>query len=39
MDMIHGVEINCKFQDTGVVVVNYDTLSNEDVQQTISYNK
>lgn len=39
MDMINGVEINCKFKDTGVVVVNYDTLSNEDVQQTIRYNK
>lgn len=39
LDMINGVEISCKFKDTGVVVVNYDTLGNEDVQDTINFNK
>lgn len=39
LDFIDGAEINCKFQDTGVVVVNHDTLHNEDVQQIIKYNE
>lgn len=39
LDLIDGIDISCKFQDTGVVVVNHETLHNEDVQQIINYNK
>lgn len=39
LDMIGGKEISCKFQDTGVVAVNHDTLHNENIQQIIKYNE
>lgn len=39
LDCIGGATLNCKFQDTGVVVVNRDMLSDEDVQQIIKYNE
>ncbi|MDE5967141.1 MAG: LacI family transcriptional regulator, partial [Lachnospiraceae bacterium] len=39
LDCIDGLELSCKFQDTGVVVVNRDMLSDEDVQQIIKYNE
>ncbi len=39
LDCIDGATLSCKFQDTGVVVVNHDMLSDEDVQQIIKYNE
>lgn len=39
LDCIDGAPLSCKFRDTGVVVVNIDTLSDEDVQQIIKYNE
>lgn len=39
LDLIGGGENSCKFRDTGVAVVNYDTLGDEDIQQIISYNE
>lgn len=39
LDCIDGATLSCKFQDTGVVAINRDNLSDEDVQQIIKYNE
>ncbi len=39
LDCIGGAKLSSKFQDTGVVAISRDNLSDEDVQQIIKYNE